>query len=296
MKRLIVNADDFGLTVKVNEAIVKGHCQGVITSTSLLANGEAFESAVALAGQAVRLGVGVHLNLTEGRPILPISDVPTLVNARGLFARTVGRLWRAIVTGQVSTGDVEREWRAQIEKVLAAGIAPTHLDSHKHVHAWPTLAKLTIRLARAFGIPAIRCPVEYKSFFGRLLRQRPGSIPTVSRQLFSSFVLAVVCRGWRHRLQREGISHGSYFHGLTPTGFLGEDILREILLHLPDGTSELMCHPGFVDDALRRTRTRLLEQREVEYEVLTQPAIKRLAKDLGIQLVSYRDVASCAAP
>jgi predicted glycoside hydrolase/deacetylase ChbG (UPF0249 family) len=158
MKRLIVNADDFGLTTQVNQAIIDGHFCGLITSTSLMANGEAFEPAVALSRQAPRLGVGVHLNLTEGKPVAPASSIPSLVNSQGCFARKPGRLWRAMILGRVCTVDIEKELRAQIEKVLAAGIVPTQLDSHKHVHALPVLGRMTTRLARQYGIPALVCP------------------------------------------------------------------------------------------------------------------------------------------
>jgi hopanoid biosynthesis associated protein HpnK len=290
MKRLIVNADDFGLTAKVNQAIVDGHCRGLISSTSLLANGEAFESAVALSRQAPRLGIGVHLNLTEGKPVAPGSGIPSLINGQGFFARTPGSLWRAILLGRVSTAEVEKELRAQIEKVLAAGIVPTHLDSHKHVHALPVLGKMSIRLAREYGIPALRCVAERRPGLSRLLGRYPRAVTTVFRQLFNSFVLAVISRGWRRQLRPAGVACASHFYGLTPTGFLDEEILSQILRHLPDGTSELMCHPGIVDNALRQTPTRLREQREIEYQALTRPAIKLLAQDLGIELVSYRDL------
>jgi hopanoid biosynthesis associated protein HpnK len=295
MKRLIVNADDFGLTAKVNEAIIDGHCRGLISSTSLLANGEAFESAVALSRQAPRLGIGVHWNLTEGKPIAPGSSIPSLVNGNGFFARTPGSLWRAIILGRVSTVDIERELRAQIEKVLAAGVAPTHLDSHKHVHALPVLGKMGIKLAREYGIGAIRCVAERWPAPCGLLRRYPRATTTIIRQLLNGCALALISRGWRRQLPRAGVACASHFCGLTATGFLDEEILGEILSHLPEGTSELMCHAGIVDNALRRTPTRLLEQREMEYRALTQPAMKRLAQDLGIQLVNYREMVGLKA-
>jgi len=295
MKRLIVNADDFGLTAKVNEAIIDGHSRGLISSTSLLANGEAFEDAVALSRQAPRLGIGVHWNLTEGKPVAPGSSIPSLVNGKGVFARTPGSLWRAIILGRVSTVDIERELRAQIEKILAASIAPTHLDSHKHVHALPVLGKMGIKLAREYGIGAIRCVAERWPAPGGLLRRYPGATRTILRQLLNGCALALISRGWSRQLRRAGVACASHFYGLTATGLLDEEILGEILSHLPEGTSELMCHPGIVDNALRRTPTRLLEQRETEYRALTQPAMKRLAQDLGIQLINYREMVGLKA-
>jgi hopanoid biosynthesis associated protein HpnK len=292
MKRLIVNADDFGLTTKINQAIMDAHYCGLISSTSLLANGEAFESAVTLSRQAPRLGVGVHLNLTEGQPVAPACRIPSLVNGQGCFGRKPGRLWRAIILGRASTVDIEKELRAQIEKVLAAGIVATHLDSHKHVHALPVLGRMTIRLTRQYGIPAIRCVAERWSGLGYLLGRFPRAKTAILRQFLNSCTLAVVSRGWSRQLRQAGVAYAGHFYGLTPTGFLDEELLREILCHLPDGTSELMCHPGLVDEALRQTPTRLLEQREMEYQALSQPGIKLLAKDLGIQFINYGDLSN----
>jgi hopanoid biosynthesis associated protein HpnK len=290
MKRLIVNADDFGLTTKINQAIIDAHHCGLISSTSLLANGEAFSSAVALSRQEPRLGVGVHLNLTEGQPVAPASSIPSLVNGQGFFARKPASLWRAMILRRVSTVDIEKELRAQIEKVLAAGIVATHLDSHKHVHALPALGRMCLRLARQYDIPAIRCVAERWSALGCLLGRFPHAKVAIFRQLLNSLTLATVSRRWSRQLRRACIACAENFYGLTPTGFLDENVLREILCHLPDGTSELMCHPGFVDKALKQTPTRLVEQREMEYQALTRPEIKLLVKDLGIELVNYGEL------
>jgi len=292
MKRLIVNADDFGLTAKINQAIMEAHHDGLITSTSLLANGEAFASAAALSPRAPRLGVGIHLNLTEGKPVAPASSVPTLLNSQGVFARKPAGLWRAIILGRVRAIDIERELHAQIEKVLAAGIVPTHLDSHKHVHALPGLGRMSLKLARQYGIRAIRCVAEQWSGFGYLLRRFPRSRVTIFHQSLNSLALSALSGGWRRRIRRTSVVGVEHFYGITATGFLDEELLREILRHLPDGTSELMCHPGFVDQALRQTPTRLLKQREIESQALTRPGIRLLAKDLGIDLINYGDLAN----
>jgi hopanoid biosynthesis associated protein HpnK len=292
MKQLIVNADDFGLTAGVNQAIIEGHQDGLISSTTLMANGEAFASAVALSRQAPRLGVGIHLNLTEGKPVAPPSSVSSLINGRGFFARKPAGLWRAMLLGRVRAAEIERELQAQIEKVVAAGIAPTHLDSHKHVHALPELGTMSLKLARQYGIGAIRSIAETSPALGYLLRRFPRAKGRILRQRFNSLALSVLSRGWRRRLPQAGVACAEHFYGVTPTGFLDEELLREILRRLPDGTSELMCHPGFVDQALRQAPTRLLEQREKEYQALTRPCIKLLAKDLGIQIINYGDLAN----
>src|SRR5262245_42987845 len=151
MKRLIVNADDFGLSEGINRAVVLGHRQGIVTSATLMANGGAFATAVEMARTAGSLGIGVHLNLTEGAPVSTPSAIPGLVDARGLFAHTVEQLGWKVLRGTLRLLDIEREFRAQIEKVLAAGVAVTHLDSHKHVHLIPALCHMVLRLATEYG-------------------------------------------------------------------------------------------------------------------------------------------------
>jgi len=292
MKRLIVNADDFGLTAGVNQAIIEAHQDGLISSTSLLANGEAFADAISVSRRAPGLGVGIHLNLTEGKPVAPAAGVHSLINGRGLFARKPAGLWRAILLGRVSSTEIERELRAQIEKVLAAGTVPTHLDSHKHVHALPALGEMSVRLASQYGVKAIRSITETRTALSYLLARFPRAKVKILRQRLSSFALSALSRGWRRRLPHAALACAEHFYGVTVTGFLDEEVLREILLHLPDGTSELMCHPGYVDRALRQTPTRLLEEREREYQALTRPHIKLLARDLGIQLINYGELAN----
>jgi len=292
MKRLIVNADDFGLTGGVNQAIIKARLEGLISSASLLANGEAFEEAIALSRQDPRLGVGIHLNLTEGRPVAPASSVPSLINGRGFFARKPAGLWRAMLLGRVSAIEIERELRAQIETVVAAGIVPTHLDSHKHVHALPALGKISLKLALQYGIGAIRCVAETWPALGYLLRRFPRAQARILRQRFNSLILSALSCRWRRWLPQAGVTCAQHFYGVTPTGFLEDELLREILRRLPDGASELMCHPGFADQALRQTPTRLVEQREKEYQALTRQDTRLLAKELGIKLINYGDLAN----
>lgn len=290
MKKLIVNADDFGLTAGVNEAILDGHLRGVISSASLLANGEAFESAVLLARGAPRLGVGVHLNLTEGKPLASPEAVPSLIDRQGFFSRNPASLWLARSFHRVNPSEIERECRTQIEKVLAAGIEPTHIDSHKHVHAMPFLGRMVIGLAREYGIPAVRRVAETLAALGCVVRRYPAGAPVVLRQFVTSRALAIASERATAQMERFAVASPTHFCGLTATGFLDETVLGEIIARIPEGVSELMCHPGFVDDDLRRMPTRLLGEREIEYCALTQPAIRRLLEERDIQLVSYRDV------
>jgi predicted glycoside hydrolase/deacetylase ChbG (UPF0249 family) len=160
VKHLIVNADDFGITENVNRGILDSHRDGIVTSTTLLANGRTFEAAAAASKRFHRLGIGVHLDLTEGKPMADATKIPTLVNRGGRLYMAPACLWTGIFTGQVSLSDIEVELGAQVAKVFHAGIRPTHLDGHKHVHVLPRVSELAIGLAQVFRVPAVRCPAE----------------------------------------------------------------------------------------------------------------------------------------
>ncbi len=289
MKRLIVNADDFGLTENVNRGILDAHREGIVTSTTLLANGMAFESAVAAGKRFHRLGIGVHLNLTEGKPVADARHIPTLVDRGGRLHLAPPRLWAGIALGQVSLSEIEVELRAQVRKVIRAGIRPMHFDGHKHVHVLPGVSEIVIRLAREFRIPAVRCPAEQNAHAsGPLLHRRFSRISTVKQYLVSRAV-SDQARNFRKKLAQVGLVSPTYFQGLSQTGFLDASAIREILGNLPPGTSELMCHPGYRDVELERTGTRLLTERETEIQGLTARSVRNFVASGGIQLWNYKD-------
>ncbi len=290
MKRLIVNADDFGLTEKVNQAIVEGHERGIITSASLMANGLAFDSAVALARAHPKLGVGVHLNLTEGSPLSSPSSILSLVDGGGAFYAGPLAVATKLTQRKISLTDVERELRAQIEMVLAAGVRATHLDGHKHVHLLPPIFDLVIKLAQEYRIQCVRCPVECPVESFQLVRRNSSAWLAVLKQHVLSLVLSALASSQQRKLERAGLAWSTHFYGISHTGFLDATSLEEILRRLPDSTSEIMCHPGYVDAALVRTPTRLLRQRATEIEALTRPEIKSVVTELGIELISYGDL------
>jgi chitin disaccharide deacetylase len=292
MRELIVNADDFGLTRQVSQGILDAHRDGVVTSTTLLANGRAFEDAVSMSRRAPQLGIGVHLNLSEGAPVLPPFRIPSLVDAQGTLHLTPSRLGIGILKRRVSLSDVERELHAQIEKVLRAGISPTHLDGHKHIHVLPGISAVVIRLARRFGIGNVRCPVEERPTLASLFRNNRGAQTPLIKQYIVGRAVSRFAHGFKDKLEIAGLICPARFYGLSETGFLDLQAVQEILRHLPpQGISELMCHPGYLDSELKGTGTRLLAQREVEIQALTAPRIKKFVPDQGIRLVSYRDLA-----
>lgn len=292
MKQLIVNADDFGMTAGVNRAILEAHQRGIVTSTSLLANGAAFASAVEIARKTPALGVGVHLNLTEGRPAGDPARIPSLVTPQGTFISGAGRLAARILAGRAAVAQIETEFRAQIEKVIAAGIAPTHLDGHQHVHMWPALFALTARLAKSYGIRGMRCSRERRAPAQRLLRTKVRSRSKILRQFGVGAALGLLAVGARARLRRAGVAAPEYFYGVSSTGSLDAAALEAILRDLPEGTGELMCHPGYADAELKAVPTRLQAQREIEFQALTNPEIRKLARELGIELITYRELRS----
>lgn len=291
MKRLIVNADDFGLTKRVSEGIVDAHRHGIVSSTTVMANGEAFEAAVALSRQVPHLGIGAHLNLSEGIPVSPAHRIPTLVDGRGKLHLTPGRLWKGIATQQVSLADVERELRAQIAKIHRSGILPTHLDGHKHVHVLPGVSDIVIRLAQEFSIPSVRCPLEEPPELLNLVGDRRSGHVSILKQYLVGRGVSAFARRFRQRMAAAGLHCPSYFYGLSYTGFLDTRRIREVLSQLQEGTSELMCHPGYVDADLAKAGTRLLVEREVETFALCSPLIKRFLKGSGIRLVNYQALA-----
>jgi predicted glycoside hydrolase/deacetylase ChbG (UPF0249 family) len=288
LKTLIVNADDLGLTEGVNFGILAAHHEGIVTSATLLANGSAFDGAVAMLASAPGLGVGIHLNLTEGPPISNPSAIPMLLNGRKHLHLSPFSLWKGITSRKVSLSQVETELRAQIVKVIHAGITPTHLDGHKHVHVVPPISDVVIRLAAEFGIPAVRCPVEASPAVIALLRHQHRQGISVLKQYLVGCGISFLARSLKEKLSAAGLTFPSHFHGLSQTGFLESCALGDILENLPLGTNELMCHPGYRDAALERAGTRLLAQRETE--VLTLKAAKKLLADRGIRLATYREL------
>jgi len=291
MKLLIVNADDFGWTEGVNRGIVDAHRDGIVTSTSLLANGAAFANAVQLARENPALGVGVHLNLSDGPPILRRWEVSSFADKRGQFWARPGNLFMRRWAGKLRLGEVEREWAAQIERVRNAGIAITHLDGHKHVHMIPGLFSIALRLAQRYSIPAVRISVERGVPRDALASDGAGTSPKRWLQYVLAGGLALLTMDAPELARRAGIAFPDYFCGLTPTGFLTRDAVESLLRNLPEGSTELMCHPGYTDAALAQSATRLQSERATELAALTAPEHAKLVAALHIRLINYAGLA-----
>jgi predicted glycoside hydrolase/deacetylase ChbG (UPF0249 family) len=290
MKQLVVNADDFGMSESINLGILDSHLRGIVTSATILANGAAFEGAVEIAKATPQLGVGVHLNLTQGFPVSDSSKISSLTNREGELFRTPGGLLRSVMTGKLRSADVEHEFAAQIEKVRAAGIAITHLDGHKHIHMLPKIFPIVVDLAKRNRIPCVRLASErggsFMSVGGKGIRAKVS----IAKQYARSRGLTMIARNSAGLARRAGLRFPSHFHGISQTGFLDGKLLSALLHNMPDGTNELMCHPGRLDPALDKKLTRLRESRQRELEALTSVEITNLVARLGIKLISFREL------
>jgi predicted glycoside hydrolase/deacetylase ChbG (UPF0249 family) len=270
LKRLVVNADDFGFTPDVNEGIVEAHRSGILTATTLMANGDAFDDAVRAAAAVPSLDIGCHLVLIGGRSLLPpYKALPAGVSA----------LLAAMAAGHIRIYD---ELAAQVRKILAAGIAPTHLDTHKHTHLAPPVLDAVARLSEEFGIAWVRRPFDLPITAAR------GAAPWLKTLTSSSLGFL------RNRFQRVLSSHKcrstDHFAGFQLTGRFRTAELTQLIAELPDGSTELMCHPGRLRDPLRRAPTRLKESREQELLALTAPEARQALAKAGVRLVSYREL------
>ena len=284
MKKLIVNADDFGLTSGVNRAIIEGHARGIITSATVMANMPAFEEAASLARANRSLGVGLHFNITQGRPVADISRVASLVDDRGEFWGTSTALLGRALTGRLKTDEVVIELRAQIEKALNSGIRLTHIDSHKHTHALPQICEAIISTIGDYGIDALRSPREHWRF------DRSARSFKLIAQSAGAYGISRLCRISETRLIRSKMRIPDHFFGITQTGFWTQNWLIGLIVKLPEGTSELMCHPGYNDDELDAVKTRLRKSRADEFRLLTDPEIVETAAKSDVKLINFSDL------
>jgi hopanoid biosynthesis associated protein HpnK len=286
MKRLIVNADDFGFTRGVNAGIVRAFKSGIVTSTTIMANGEAFEDAASLARANPELGVGCHLAVVGGRPVAAPSEVPSLVDRDGALPATLTRLVIRIARGRALPEEIEREFRAQVQRVVRSGIQVTHLDSHKHSATHPRVMGALARVAAEFGIKCVRNPFE-SVFAGRR-----DSHPRWAyvKQFALSAAIAPAAIEFTRIARDYGLKTPDRFFGVKLTGLLDTSAIRRIMESLGEGTAELMCHPGISDEDLAQARTRLRRQREQELEAVSDAGLRERAGELGIKLISYREL------
>jgi chitin disaccharide deacetylase len=275
VKRLIVTADDFGLTVPVNEAIEAGHRRGILTAASLMVAGEAAEDAVMRARGLPELGVGLHLVLVDGAPMLPPEQIPDLVDARGLLRSNVVAQGVRIFCSAAARRQAAAEIRAQLSAFRRTGLLLDHVNAHHHFHLHPTVQRVLLQLAPEFGIRAVRVPFEPLSS-----ARRSGLRGAAWLDLLMTGRRA---RRLQHRLRRAGLAANDRVFGLAASGAMVSATVQRYLEALPDGVSEIYFHPATEPPAVWPASY----QARSEFEALIDPASAAIVARRGIERVTF---------
>jgi len=237
-RQLIVTADDFGAAPAVNEAVERAHVDGILTAASLMVAGEAAADAVARARRLPALGVGLHLVLVEGRPMLPPAKLPDLVDRDGFFRTDMARLGAEIFFRPSVKAQVRAEIEAQFAAFAATGLPLDHVNAHKHFHLHPTIAGLIVEIGKAHGIIAARAPIEPVELLRRI---EPVTVGLAGR------IAAPWARSVGRRFTRAGVTIPDRVFGLAWSGAMTQDRVRALIAHLPEGLTELYTHPATDD-------------------------------------------------
>lgn len=257
MRKLVVNADDFGFTRDVNRGIVEAHRHGILTATTLMAIGDAFDDAVRLAKETPTLDVGCHLVLVGQAP----------------FPMSIPELVPAVMLGRIR---IYETLSAQVRKIVDAGISPTHLDTHKHTHLLPQVLDAVARVSEEFRIPWVRRPFDF--------RGQPGGIG------WKNALMHLRSGGFARTLAKHKCRSTDWFAGFRVTGNYSASTLAAILRALPEGSTEFMCHPGILGSELQQARTRLKQSRQDELAALTSTEVRAAIEEGGIRLSRYREL------
>jgi predicted glycoside hydrolase/deacetylase ChbG (UPF0249 family) len=274
MRRLVVNADDLGAGETRDRGILEAHRHGIVTSASVLAQGPSWRSALRLLREHPSLDPGVHINLSEGRPLSP--------RARTLIDPRTGRFWgkrearRRALEGLFDPEDIEREAAAQIDRLRDEGIAPSHVDGHQHLHVYGCVAAPVARAAARRGIRRYRLPLDLPPPSMPLNAGRGDDLEEYRSQALRA----------REIFAREGLRSTDAFAGAALSGHLSFETLAAVLRGLPEGTTELMVHPGYA----AVTQGFSGPARDAERRLLTDPAVRVLLSLLGIRLVRWADL------
>jgi predicted glycoside hydrolase/deacetylase ChbG (UPF0249 family) len=284
VKRLIINADDFGLTPGVNKAIVELNTAGALSSATLMASGPFFADAVHLGFPQTTLGVGCHVVFTDGVPILPPREIPSLIDPSGRFPGRfrprIGDFVSDLLRGRIRGAELEAEAIAQIRRIQSSGLHITHVDTHKHTHVFRPVLRPLLRAARQCGVLAVRNPFEPT--------WSVTSTPSASfLRRVQVYALRAACTGFGKITREMGPLSTEGSIGLLATGILDSALLSSLLRAMPNGTWELVCHPGYQDKALEQAVTRLRASREVERQALLSIVPQAVAEDSGLSLIHF---------
>lgn len=270
-RRLVVNADDFGLSSSVNQAVIQAHVGGILTTASLMVGAPAFEDAVALAREHPRLGVGLHLTLSCGRAVLPPAEIPGLVNARGEFGDAPAAVgWRYFFQRDLRE-PLRREIHAQFEKFHATGLALDHVNGHQHLHLHPVILRLLLEDSRELGIRQMRLTRDPFWLNARLASGAWRYRTT------HAFIYLCLSRLALRPLKHLAIGHTRRVFGLLQNGRVDETYLLRLLGRLPPGDSELYSHPS-------------LDEFKHEFDALVSRRVRAAMEKSGVELIRYREL------
>ena len=280
-RKLIVTADDFGLSVPVNEAVESAHRQGFLSAASLMVGAKAAADAVERARRLPSLGVGLHLTLLDGHPVLPPEAIPDLVGPDGRFPSDPFRFGVALYSSREMQSQANAEIDAQFERFAATGLPMDHINGHKHFHLHPVVSRAIARVAPRFNRPPVRVPLEPFGPSFRANRNRAFG------RLASWLFYYVQTRRIRRELMAGSIPSNDHVFGLYDSGAMTEDRILRLLDQLPGGVSEIYCHP-----ATRRwegpDNSPASYQPENELAALLSPEVKRKMAAQGLRTSSYR--------
>jgi hopanoid biosynthesis associated protein HpnK len=271
VRRLIVNADDFGLSHSVNQAVIRAHREGILTSASLMVNEPGFEEAVKLAGENPKLGVGLHLTLLMGHSALAPGKIPGLVNRRGEFSNRPAATGMDYFFKRGLRAQLRAEILAQFEKFHATGLALDHVNGHLHLHLHPVVFGILMEGPDKLGIRRLRLTRDCLS------RSRKTSHGHWFYRVSHAAIYEWLSRRAREPLRRRGIRHAQITFGLLQNARVDEAYVLRLLPELPDGDSELYSHPS-------------LDNFKPEFDALVSPRVKESVKQLGIELIRYQDL------
>lgn len=280
-KQLIINADDFGIHPAVNEAVRKAATEGILTSTSLMAGGDAFDEAVEMARSMPSLGIGIHLTLVGGiKSVLPPSEVPSLTWDNGVFCHDYGKLIVRDLEGKILLSEVYAEWDAQIQKIMNTGLPVTHMDGHQHMHMWPHFYPIARDLAKKYHISCMRVPDEDVLFGmkdGHIIRWAAKN------------GLSLLSRMHRPDLKKNHIRTNDHFFGMLYGGHLSPERFAKFILQTKPGITEIMCHPSADTRAMEDTFHWGYHGKD-ELAGLLADINRELIAKKQISLISYRDI------
>ena len=283
LRYIIINADDFGRHVEINRAVEEGLVHGCLRSATVMPGGAAFAGAIDIARRHEELGLGVHFTLVDGHPILPPEEIPSLVGSEGDFLPDHTALLKRYLKGGVNLEEVRRELAAQLQKIEATGIPISHVDSHQHMHTLPGIIDIVLDLAARAGIRAVRTPRTplFAGAFGGL-----GQL--VGRLGLSTLARLAACKA-----HRRGLLTPDNFAGIVAGEAVSEGELLHLIAHLPQGTTEVMMHPGMKNDVLQED-SGWQHDFEAELAAILSPRVGEALRKAEVEPVNFRHL-SCTA-